>query len=263
MVEGTFRGVDPLAYYVNNVADLDKKVVVAHKNKDNEEIDKLLSQTKHDFDVFICINKHYHAFVLCVVTGPAEPIFDDIMPNAESNPFDIPDVNFCYKIELAYEEVDLRMYKIKKKFCMFKDVKDSVSKSYHIGKYKASSPYALQFAILRAAPHRYNVLLNDCVEFAKEFCLQMLAFCDNWREIEEDVNSRIAAASATGLSIETLSRRVQSSGLVGNTFLGGLDTSQLFSGRHSLAMVVIVVIVFLVYPFVVSLGVLYIFGGKL
>ncbi|XP_072043406.1 uncharacterized protein [Amphiura filiformis] len=257
MVEGTIRSFDPLAYYVNNVADLDKELVTAYKQNDQDRLKRLLSQSKYDYDVFICVNKHCHAFLLCVPiggTGPKDPWLDEIMPDADNKPFDVPDFNFCYKLELAFEEVALKMYKIKKAFSIFKDVKDSIHKSYYIGRYKGTSPYGLELATLRAAPHRYRVLLDDCVEFAKEFCIQLLAYAENWREIEEEVNNRIKKAAATGLSIETLSRRVQSSALLGNTFLGGLDISSFMATSPRTAVVLLVAGVFLIlYPIIVTL----------
>ena len=96
--------------------------------------------------------------------------------------------------------------------------------------------------------HRYNVLLNDCVEFAKEFCVAMLSYCNNHRELERDINSKIRHATASGLSVEHLSRRVRSSGMVGNTFLEGFEISTFLGGRYS----VLLVIAFFVYPVIVS-----------
>ncbi|XP_071959120.1 uncharacterized protein [Antedon mediterranea] len=256
MVEGTIRGIDPLAYYVNNVSDLDKEVVKAYKKKDQDSIKRLLSKAKYVYDVFICVNKHWHAFILCVPVGgdgPKSPLMDDLMPDADNKPFDIPDVNFCYTIELTFEEVQLKMYKVKKEFTQFKDVKHRIKKSYYIGKYQGTSPYGLDLATLRAAPHRYRVLLDDCVEFSKEFCIQLLAYCENWRELEEVVQDRIKKASATGLSIETLSRRVESSAFFGNTLFGGLDVSSFLSGTHSTATVVAVIAFMLIYPILVTI----------
>ena len=191
MVEKSIRSIDPLAYYVNNVSDLDKQVVIAYKQNDQERLKKLLSQAKYDYDVFICINNGWHAFLLCVPvggTGPKDPFLDELMPDANEKPFEIPDVNFCYKIELTFQDVQLKMYKIKKEFSIFKDVKGSIKKSYYIGKYKGTSPFGLDLASLRASPHRYRVLLDDCVEFAKEFCIQLLAYCEklagNWGRSE-------------------------------------------------------------------------------
>lgn len=249
MAEGTFRSIDPLINHVNNIEDLDPEVVVAYRNKDNATIGRLTRNGDQDFHIFICINKAWHAFLLCIpikdnITDPLG-LFDDF---PEDDPFAVPDVQLVWLYELCFENEALKLYKIKKEFGLFRDFKKRVRRAFHIGYYKGVKPIALQFAALRASPHRYNVLLNDCVEFAKEFCVAMLSYCSNHRELEAEVNSRIKQATASGLSIEHLSRRVRSSALIGNTFLGGLDTTALFSGRYG----TIIVIGFIVYPIIVS-----------
>ena len=104
--------------------------------------------------------------------------------------------------------------------------------AFFMGKYNGVSANAFQFAVLRAAPHRYNAIINDCVEFSKEFCLCLLSYCTNWRTLEEEINRRIKEVSTTGLSVERLSRRVHSSGKVGYSSLTGVDISSLFGSRH-------------------------------
>ena len=249
MSEGTFRSFDPLKYHVNNVADLDEDVVKAHWNKDDAAIGRMTRNGDQDFHIFICINKDWHAFLLCIPLKENFPdpmgIFSD-MP--KDDPFAVPDVQLTWLFELKFENPEMKLYKIAKEFGLFRDLKKRVKKAFHIGYYKGVKPVALQFAALRAAPHRYNVLLNDCVEFAKEFCVAMLSYCKNHRELEPDVNSRIKQATASGLSIEQLSRRVRSSAMVGNTFLEGLEISSFLGGRYS----ILLVIAFFVYPIIVS-----------
>ena len=249
MSEGTFKSIDPLKYHVNNVADLDKDVVTAYKKKDNAAIARLTKNGDQDFHIFICINKDWHAFLLCIPMNENFPdpmgLFSD-MP--KDDPFAVPDVQLTWLFEVRFENPEMKLYKIAKDFGLFRDLKKRVKRAFHIGYYKGVKPIALQFAALRAAPHRYNVLLNDCVEFAKEFCVAMLSYCNNYRDLESDVNSRIKQATASGLSVEQLSRRVHSSAMVGNTFLEGLEISSIFGGRYS----VLLVIAFFVYPIIVS-----------
>ena len=88
MTEGSLRSYDPLAYYVNNVSDLDAEVVKAHRDNDEQKRKELLSRGKQDFDI-ICVNKHNHAFVLCVPCGPVDQTFGDPL---SKDPFDVPDV---------------------------------------------------------------------------------------------------------------------------------------------------------------------------
>lgn len=227
--EGTFQLIDPLAYHVNNVEDLDPKVVKAYKTKYSTAIAELTQDGDTPYDVFICINPGWHAFVLCVPCGLNDPfgVFSDI---PIEDPFAVPDEIFCWLFELCFQDVELKLYKIRKEFSMFKDIKKRIKKSFHIGKFENVKPAAFEFAALRAAPHRYNVLLNDCVEFAKEFCVCMLSYCSNYRKLEQQVDEKIKMATATGLSIELLSRRQKSSAHVGNTFLGGMDLSTFFRG---------------------------------
>lgn len=248
MAEGTLKSYDPRSYYVNNISDLDPEVVKAHRNKDREKQSQLLSRGKNDFDVFICVNRHAHAFVLCVPCGPVDQLFDNVL---SKDPFQIPEIQLCWRYELCFESQELRMYKIKKEFSLFKDIKGKVDKSFYVGMYKDVCPIALQFAALRSAPHRYSALLSDCVEFSKEFCVSMLSYCSNWKQLEEQVNNRIREASATGLSVERLSRKVRSSAWFGNLSLGGADLTSLLSGRSAVVIVIIVVFL-LVYPIFVA-----------
>ena len=102
MADVTLRSYDPFAYYVNNISDFDREVVTAHKSKDIEKTNELLSRAKSDFDVFICVNKHSHAFVLCVPCGPVDsdhPLSDAI----SKDPSDIPEFQLCWRFELCFE----------------------------------------------------------------------------------------------------------------------------------------------------------------
>ena len=250
MAEGALKSYNPLAYYVNNISDFDPEVVKAHRNKDKQRQSELLRPVSGDrgFDVFICVNKHGHASVLCAPSAEEE-LFKDMISD---DPFMIPDILLCWRYELCFEHQDLRMYKIKKTFAMFKDIKPRTEgKSYFIARYKNVHPLALQFAALRAAPHRYNALLSDCVEFSKEFCVSLLSYCDNWKEIQDSVDSRIKEASATGLSVEKLSRKYRASGWLGNLSLGGTDVTSMLSQKRVFVVAALLLLV-LVYPVVVA-----------
>lgn len=248
--EGTFNLIDPLAYHVNNVEELDSEVVKAFKKKDNKTIAEMTQNGETHFDVFICVNKAWHAFVLCIPYSVNDPmgIMSDI---PQDDPFLVPGDILCWIFELVYENERLRLYKIKKEFKMLRSIKERIKTAYYIGRYKNVTPKALQFAALGAAPHRYNVLLHDCVEFAKEFCLCSLSYCHNGRNLESQVNENIKKATASGLRVEMLSRRVRSSALIGNTFLGGLDVSTFLSEQNRLYVIILFVLFILVYPFVV------------
>lgn len=246
MAEVTLRSYNPLAYFVNNVSDLDLEIVKAHRNNDTQKTRELLSRVKNDFDIFICVDNN-HAFVLCVPCGPIdgdEPLSDAL----SKNPSDIPELQLCWSFELCFENVQFRMYKIRKVFSPFKDIKRRINRSWYVGTYKDSSPTALQFAVLRAAPHHYSVLLNDCVEFSKEFCVALLSYCSNGNELEKQVLSRIKEASATGFSAEKLSRNSRASGLFGNFALNGVDVSSMMAENKMLVLFLL-----LVYPIITAL----------
>lgn len=203
-----------------------------------------------DMDLFICVNKAWHGFVLCVPNHDPKYLgdFSDVI----QSPFDVPGLSLCWQFELCFEDEKLGTYKIRKDCQLFKDVKGRIQRSFFIGRFKETSLNALQFVALRAAPHRYSVLLEDCVEFAKEFCIQALAYCSNWRDLEEQVHSNINKATATGFSAEKLSRNIRSSGWLGNAFLGGVDVSGLMSSRYRVAGIVALAAFLLFYPFVVA-----------
>ena len=250
-MEGTLRSVDPLAYYVNTLSDFDAKVVTAYKKKDSKEIEQLASTGKMDMDLFICVNKRWHGFILCVPASEDDSGLVDFSDVVKS-PFDIPAHVMCWQYELCIENEELRWYKIRKERSPFRDVENRIQRSFYISRFKGISSNALQFVAMRAAPHRYSVLLEDCVEFAKEFCIQALAYSSNWCEIEERVHGNIAKATASGFSVEKLSRNIRSSGWLGNTFLGGVDVSSWLSNRHGVAVVVCLGLFLLIYPVVVT-----------
>ena len=250
-MEGAIKSYDPLAYWVDVVSEINPEVVRVHREKDTARQKELLARGKGNYDIFICVNKSSHAFLVCAPhNDPPEghPLEGSIV----NDPFKIPEQLLCWTFELCFQNQELRMYRIRKQFSLFKDISPRIQQSYFMGKYDDVSPNALQFAVLRSAPHHYNAIINDCVEFSKEFCLCLLSYCSNWKRLEEEVNRRITEVSATGLSIERLSRRVQSSALMGNSFLTGIDASSLFGGRNGLVLIVMLFIFLLVYPVVVA-----------
>lgn len=262
MVEGTFRSVDPFAYYVNNLEEFDRDIVAAYKRKDNETLKRLAALGKSDYDIFICVSKNWHGFVLCVPAA-VDPQFKKLTTDVIKSPFDVPDLILCYVFELCYDNQQMRTYKIQKQFTLFKNIRERIgSRSYFIGHYEQIGPSAFQLAAIRAAPHRYNVLLNDCVEFSKEFCIQALAYSSNWKDIESEVNENIKKASATGFSAEQLSRRVKSSAWLGNISLGGTDMSSIVSNRNPNAVCCFLVVFLLLYPIIVVVVILKLYNIK-
>ena len=256
MTEGALRSFDPLTYWVNDVGNLDREVVQAHKSNDTARIDRIISNgDPQSFDVFIC-SDGFHAFLFIVPVSTEPPAYGpDLM---SEDPFEIPDLLFCWRIELKYEQIELQTYQISKKLVLFKDVKRDIKKSYNIGRYeKVKNIKCLDLACLQAAPHHYNAILNDCVEFAKEFCMCLLSYCENGRSLEKVVAERIKKVSATGLSIERLSRNSLLSGIFGNISLGGVNMSSFLAGPRMTMAIIFVVSFFLIYPIFIALAVVY------
>ena len=245
----TLKSYDPLAYYVNTLVDIDPRVVRAHKEKDAEAIKALLAEEWTNLDVHICVNKHLHAFVLCVSVGTSE-VHPDLF---KENLMFTPEETKCWRFELCFENQNQRTYKLRKVSGTFKDVKGSIQKSFYIGRYESTPIHGLEFAALRAAPHRYSALISDCVEFAKEFCHALLSYCRNGRQLEKEVIERLAKATATGLSVEHLSRKVQTSAIIGNSFLGGVEISSILASKWAIPLVLLLVFLLLIYPIVVTM----------
>ncbi|CAC5391044.1 unnamed protein product [Mytilus coruscus] len=237
MVEKVLRSYDPFAYRVNNVSDLDVGVVRAYKDKDKSSLNyKLSFAEKSAYKVYICVNNSYHAFILCTRYYSDTTMSDTLQ-----------DVT---RIELCFEDEKARMYKIRRKVEAFVNIKDNIKKAYSIGIFHDVSEVAFQCAALQASPNVYSVLLDDCVEFSKRFCKELLTYASNGNVIRTDVEKEISNATASGFNAEKLSREIQSSGYWMNSFLGGSDFSTFVASRKGQLFAVILIIV---YPIVVTL----------
>ncbi len=260
MAEVSIRSFEPLAYHVNNVGDLTTATVIAHRNKDASAIKELLSKGERvDYDVFICVNKNWHAFVMCVPANAPTPSNNplDVFGDIPDDPLAIPSQLLVWETELCFESVEQRMYKIRHKLNFFSEIKGRIERSFYISRYKQLPVHGIQFSILRASPKRFRVLLDDCVEFAKTMCYELLSFCSNGREIESTVETRLNEASGSGLSAEKLSRRVKSSAHLGNSLLGSLDVSTFLGGRLGIGAGVAVFVLFTLYVIILSAVVCY------
>ena len=203
MTKGILKSYDPLAYKVNHTAALNKDLVRAFKTDDREKIREIINnRVPNTVDVFITTNKYFHACIL-IVPANNNSIFEHIEP-VRDDPFTVPHNLLCWRIDLRYEEIQLEIQNIHK-FDLFEVFKESITKSYFIGRHEnVRNNLCFQLAILRAAPHHYNAVLADCVEFAKEFCLCLLSYCSNSSSLEAIVTANIKKATATGLSVEYL-----------------------------------------------------------
>ena len=250
MAEATVSSYDPLSYHVNKIVDLTPALVIAYKNKDSATIDKYLAEGKANFDVFICVNKHNHAFVLICDSKELTERPENVSLNDPSQ-YPIPLNAMCWTVELEFENVDLRLYRISKGFKRYREVHSKIKRMFPISQYKNTSSFAFELAALSVAPTRYGILLSDCIEFAKAFCEELQTYCDNYREIKASVQHNIQQATATGLSIERLSRQNRSSALTGNSILGGIDASSFLSHNKNVLLFLLIVFVFF-WPIIVG-----------
>ena len=88
MIEGIFKSYDPLAYKVNDTSvnnDLVRGFKTNNRKKTQEIIHNGLPNT---CDVFITINKHFHACIL-IVPANNNSIFEDMQPVSD-DPFKVP-----------------------------------------------------------------------------------------------------------------------------------------------------------------------------
>ena len=250
MSEGIFESYDPFAYKVNNVSALDKDLVKAFKAKDKGKIEEIINNgLRLTADVFIIINNHQHACILIV------PASDDLLLEhiqlVSEDPFDVPVNLMCWLIDLRFEERCLRTYKISMKMELLEVLKKSISRTFFIGRYENVGNLCFQLAILRAAPNRYNAILADCVEFAKEFCICLLSYSSNFSNLELVVKENIKKATATGLSVEHLSRNSGLFGTLANLSLGGADISSVLSGHSPFVAAAVILFIF-IYPVAIS-----------
>jgi len=251
MTEGVLKSFDPLTYWVNDVANLDPEIVKAYKSNDLQRINEIISGGDPvSYDVFIC-SDGFHAFLLLVGANNDQPFMGPSMMGADA--FDIPDLLACWRIELCFEHVELQTYQITMKLVLFKDVKNVVKRAFHIARYeKVKHIKCFHLACLQAAPHRYNAILKDCVEFAKEFCVCLLSYCENGLSLETHVLSQLKKVTATGLSFEKLSRNSFLSGIFANVSLGGLNMSSFLSGPRFAIAILLLLFFLLIYPIFVA-----------
>lgn len=218
-MEGIFHYEHPLVYYVNSLSDFDSRVVMAFKSKDSQKIKRLASTGTMSLDLFICVNKMGHGFVLCVPVSGYETGLVNVISNVVKSPFDIPARTSCWQYELR-EGFGGQSYKISRECSIFRDVKGRIRRRFYIGRYEGTSLNALQFVAMQAAPHQHGVLQGDCYKFARKFCKRALEYSSNRCDIEERVLRNIKKASADGFGVKKLTQTISSPDVVGNASSG-------------------------------------------
>lgn len=235
MAEGTARSIDPLSFHVNYIGELKHDVVKAVREGDKPLTQKLLPKDLQvvDFDVSILV-RDWHASVLCIPvnlkdTRAAAQIASELSNQLEDK-LNNNIETVSWKFELCYDEHTIPTYRIKADIVNVNTI-GKANREYRVGRYTRSSLMGLQFAAARAAPHHYNVIMKDCVEFAKTFCYELLSYCSNGSAIEANVVKVLNKVTATGSSLETVPRRIESSGWLANLSLGGTTVASWVAGR--------------------------------
>ena len=212
MTANTFKIINPLAYHVNTVEKIDAQVRTAFVANDQKTLRELSLENRTNFDTFICVNSYWHAFLLLIPSKEQTSInYGLYSPDELNDVSKVEGLLFVWVCELRYDNMSQRTYLIDFRMAMFDTVEKTIKKSYFIGTFHVGLK-GVQISALEAAPHHYNAIINDCVEFSKEMCLRLLAHSTNWLDIQDSVEKNIKEASATGLSIERLSRGNKLSG---------------------------------------------------
>ena len=246
MSEGRVESCDPLEYNANDVCTLNKDLAEAFKANNREQIQNIINVGfPITADVFIAISKHSHPCILIVPAGN-HSLLKYVQPVSE-NPFSVPDNLLCWQFDLCLEEMELKKYTLSMKINLFKILKESIEKAFFMGRYENVRSYLyFQLAILQVALYHCNAILADCDEFAKKFCICLVAYCSNSKEMETIVKESIKKVSA---------RNFKTSRFVGNFIAEGTNVSSfLYENR----LVASTVIFLMIYPVAISLFVLYI-----
>ena len=182
MAEASVRSSFPLAYTVDSFEDIAEPIYKAYVNKDGQRIKQLADQGDPlTYDLFVCINHSYHAFVLVVPANQPNTLakqfllHDDAVKSMD-DPLEIPGVSLVRHFELRYKSESERMYKIAIKMEFFRDVEKKVKKYYYIGRYQGMTINGLQFAAFRTASKKHSVIQQDCYQSAEEAWKHGLAF---------------------------------------------------------------------------------------
>ena len=131
MTERVFKASDPITHKTNNVCSLDKGIVQANDTTKIEEI--INTRLQITTDVFISIGGHPNACILFVPMG--NETFDLMEPMNE-NPINVPDLVLCCRIDIYYDEAQLKTYQISIKHDLFKEFKKTIIEAFFIGRYE-------------------------------------------------------------------------------------------------------------------------------
>ncbi len=143
------------------------------------------------------------------------------------------------------------MYKIRKEYALFKDIKVKIDKSYYRGSYKGMAVIALQFAALRAAPPSLSsVTVWSSPRRSVWLCSATAAIGSSWR-------GRCPVASKRPLLLASVLGHFRGSfvhqvGLGTSPFIGA-DVSSLASEKRGFVIIIVMALLLLVYPIIVAI----------
>ena len=86
-------------------------------------------------------------------------------------------------------------------------LKESIETSSLMARYENIRSYLwFYLSILQASSYHGSAILANCDEFAKKFCICLVAYCSNSKEMETIVKESIKKVAATRLNVEHLSK---------------------------------------------------------
>ena len=135
-------------------------------------------------------------------------------------------------------------------------LKESIETSSLMARYENIRSYLwFYLSILQAASYHCSAILANCDKFAKKFCICLVAYCSNSKEMETIVKESIKKVAATRLNVEHLSKYFRLSWFLVNYIAEGTDVTRFLYEYHSVAPAVIFLMIDSVS---ISLFVLYI-----
>ena len=135
-------------------------------------------------------------------------------------------------------------------------LKESIETSSLMARYENIRSYLwFYLSILQAASYHGSAILANCDKFAKKFCICLVAYCSNSKEMETIVKESIQKVSAKGLIVQHLSKNIITCRFLGNFIAGVTDVTNYFYENYLVASAVTFL---LIYPVAISLFVLYI-----
>lgn len=261
-MEITLQSFEPFAYTVATDFSTfeNQDLENAFKKNDEDEIKLQRSfYTRFNYLVFLSI-KNLHASVWLIPYKSMDVGEETLKPVNSIVVLPLKDEQICFNVQLQFESMKQRKYKITRYEENFINVKHKTygsGKTYFIGFYEKINSADIQLAAMRSAPHTYSILFYDCVRFAKDFCANLLFYVSNKIRLDKQVNSNLSRITASGLKIEQLSREVETFGYTGNVTIASPDITTYLGNRNFLVWIFCGIFIFLIWPIIIVFAIKY------